>query len=86
MYYFQLKALDQRLIWKLSGILLAHYQIGDEFYIRKILQEVVFNPDYLDPTDSVIWKLRNAEIGQGSCQANREESLDFLQNSASDFL
>jgi hypothetical protein len=62
---FQLKALDAKLVWKLSGILLAHYQIGDEFYIWKLLREIIFNPDYIDPTDSVIWKLRNAELSQG---------------------
>ena len=63
--FSQIKAMDLKLVWKLAGILLAHYQVGDEFYIRKILREIIFNPDDLDPTDSVIWKLRNTELNQG---------------------
>ena len=65
LFSFQIKALDTKLAWKLSGILVSHLQVGDEFYIRQILKQVVFNPDYLDPTDAVIWKLGNAEIAEG---------------------
>ena len=45
---------------------MSHYQIGDEFYIRKILKGIVFNPEYLDPTDSMIWQMKNTEISKGS--------------------
>ena len=66
----QIKILDNKLVWKLSCILLAHYQVGDEFYIRKILREIIFNQDYLDPTDSVIWKLKNTNLKQGKHLVN----------------
>jgi hypothetical protein len=53
---------DAKLMWQVGCVILANYQVGDEYFVQELIRDIIFNPKYIDPLDSISWKLKNENL------------------------
>ena len=76
LFSFQIKALDTKLAWKLSGILVSHLQVGDEALQQSSVRVQDEHGDLADvPADERVL-LDSLEQGGNGVREEQEESTN----------